>query len=100
MTRNPKPVDDKPFLMPIDDIFTIKGRGVIVTGRVQQGSVRIGDEIEFGHPGEILQRATISGLHVFHRKPDDPIGVLLADIQPDQIELGMVMAAPGSLCTS
>jgi len=92
---------DKPFLMPIEDVFSIKGRGTVVTGRVERGKVKINDTIEiFGiRP---TQSTVVTGVEMFRKLLDeglagDNVGVLLRGIEKDQVERGQVLAAPGSV---
>jgi elongation factor Tu len=92
---------DKPFLMPVEDVFSIKGRGTVATGRVEQGVVKINDEVEIIglHP---TQKSIVTGLEAFKKsldqgQPGDNIGVLLRGIERDQIERGQVLAKPGSI---
>jgi translation elongation factor EF-Tu-like GTPase len=99
---------DKSFLMVIEDVFTLEHRHVIaIIGQVQQGTARKGDAVVIGYIGQPLIETTIAGFEGFIKNPDrfvalpsDNIAILLRDIQPDQIEPGMVIAAPGSLATS
>ena len=92
---------DKPFLMPIEDVFGIKGRGTVVTGRVERGQVKVGDTIEI--VGLKETRATVvTGVEMFRKLLDagqagDNIGCLLRGIERDEVERGMVVAAPGSI---
>ena len=102
----PTPVRDteKPFLMPVEDVFTITGRGTVASGRVDRGTVKIGDEVEIvGLKPEIL-KSTVTGVEMFHKTLDlgeagDNVGVLLRGINHDQIERGQVLAKPGSIQT-
>jgi len=99
----PEPVRDvdKPFLMPIEDIFTISGRGTVVTGRVERGRVKVGEEVEIVGFGETKKRV-VTGVEMFRKTLDegiagDNIGVLLRGTDKDEVERGMVLAAPGSI---
>jgi elongation factor Tu len=99
----PEPVRlvDKPFLMPMEDIFTISGRGTVVTGRVERGKVKVGEEIEIVGFGETRKRV-VTGVEMFRKTLDDGqagdnIGVLLRGTDKDEVERGMVLAAPGSI---
>jgi elongation factor Tu len=99
----PEPVRlvDKPFLMPMEDIFTISGRGTVVTGRVERGKVKVGEEIEIVGFGETRKRV-VTGVEMFRKILDegqagDNIGVLLRGTDKDEVERGMVLAAPGSI---
>ncbi len=93
---------DKPFLMPIEDIFTISGRGTVATGRVERGRVKVGEEIEIvGLRAESLKRV-VTGVEMFKKLLDegqagDNIGVLLRGTEKKEIERGMVLAKPGSI---
>jgi elongation factor Tu len=92
---------DKPFMMPVEDVFSIKGRGTVVTGRVERGSVKVGDPIEI--VGLRDTRSTVvTGLEMFHKMLDnaeagDNCGALLRGIERDDVERGMVLAKPGSI---
>ncbi|MCC6802264.1 MAG: elongation factor Tu [Anaerolineae bacterium] len=100
----PTPVreKDKPFLMPVEDVFSIKGRGTVVTGRVERGAVKKGEEVEIiGLRDEIL-KSTVTGTEAFHKELDaaeagDNAGILLRGIERDDVERGMVLAKPGSI---
>jgi elongation factor Tu len=93
---------DKPFLMPVEDIFSISGRGTVVTGRVERGKVRIQEEIEIvGLRSESFKRV-VTGVEMFKKLLDegqagDNIGVLLRGTEKDEVERGMVLAKPGSI---
>ena len=92
---------DKPFMMPVEDVFSIKGRGTVVTGRVERGAVKVGDPIEIVGLRETRQ-TTVTGLEMFHKVLDsaeagDNCGALLRGIERDDIERGMVLAKPGSI---
>jgi elongation factor Tu len=96
-----RPVD-KPFLMPIEDIFSITGRGTVVTGRVERGIVRVGDEIEIVGMQEQTRRSVVTGVEMFRKLLDegqagDNIGALLRGIDKDEVERGQVLAKPGSI---
>lgn len=98
----PQRLVDQPFLMPIEDIFSISGRGTVVTGRVERGKVKVGEEVEIvGLRKEILKRV-VTGVEMFRKILDegiagDNIGVLLRGTEKDEVERGMVLAAPGSI---
>ncbi len=99
----PEPVRlvDQPFLMPMEDIFTISGRGTVVTGRVDRGKVKVGEEIEIVGFGETRKRI-VTGVEMFRKTLDDGqagdnIGVLLRGTDKDEVERGMVLAKPGSI---
>jgi elongation factor Tu len=92
---------DKPFLMPIEDVFTITGRGTVVTGRVEQGVVNTGDEIEIVGLRE-TQKTTCTGVEMFRKLLDqgqagDNVGVLLRGTKREEVERGQVLAKPGSI---
>lgn len=97
----PERLVDKPFLMPMEDIFTISGRGTVVTGRVERGMVKVGEEIEIVGFGETRKRV-VTGVEMFRKILDegqagDNVGVLLRGTDKDEVERGMVLAAPGSI---
>ena len=99
----PEPVRlvDQPFLMPIEDIFSISGRGTVVTGRVDRGQVKVGEEIEIVGFGETRKRV-VTGVEMFRKLLDegmagDNIGVLLRGTDKDEVDRGMVLAKPGSI---
>ena len=100
----PKRPTDKPFMLPIEDVFTITGRGTVVSGRIDRGTVKVGDEVEIvGLKDEIL-KSTVTGVEMFHNTLDlgeagDNVGVLLRGIGHDQVERGQVLAQPGSIQT-
>ena len=92
---------DKPFLMPIEDVFSITGRGTVVTGRVERGRVRVGDEVEIIGLGA-HRKTVVTGVEMFRKVLDegiagDNIGVLLRGVDKDEVERGMVVAQPGSI---
>ena len=92
---------DKPFLMPIEDVFTITGRGTVVTGRIEQGIVHTGDEIEIVGIRDTA-KTTCTGVEMFRKTLDegqagDNVGVLLRGTKNDEVERGQVLAAPGSI---
>jgi elongation factor Tu len=99
----PEPVRlvDQPFLMPIEDIFSISGRGTVVTGRVERGKVKVGEEVEIVGFGETKKRV-VTGVEMFRKLLDegiagDNIGVLLRGTDKEEVERGMVLAKPGSI---
>jgi elongation factor Tu len=99
----PEPVRevDKPFLMPIEDVFSITGRGTVVTGRVEQGVVRVGDEVEIVGL-RATQKTVVTGVEMFRKELDegragDNVGCLLRGVGKDEVERGQVLAAPGSI---
>jgi elongation factor Tu len=92
---------DKPFLMPIEDVFSIKGRGTVVTGRIERGVVRVGDEVEIVGLRE-TRKTVVTGVEMFRKVLDegqagDNVGCLLRGIDRDEVERGMVLAKPGSI---
>ncbi len=98
----PDPVRDldKPFLMPIEDVFSISGRGTVVTGRIESGKVKIGDEVEIVGLKE-TKKSTVTGVEMFRKQLDegeagDNVGVLLRGIEKDEVERGQVLAKPGT----
>jgi elongation factor Tu len=97
----PKREVDKPFLMPIEDVFTISGRGTVVTGRIERGKVHVGDEIEVIGLKD-TQKTTCTGVEMFRKLLDegmagDNIGCLLRGLKRDEVERGQVLAKPGSI---
>lgn len=93
---------DKPFLMPIEDVFTIQGRGTVVTGRVERGSLVKGQEIEIIGLREEKIKTTVTGIEMFHKELEsadagDNAGVLLRGTKREEVERGMVLAKPGSI---
>ncbi len=97
----PKREIDKPFLMPVEDVFSISGRGTVVTGRVERGVVKIGDEIDIVGI-KPTQKTVITGVEMFRKILDsgqagDNVGLLLRGTKKEEVERGMVMAKPGSM---
>jgi elongation factor Tu len=93
---------DRPFLMPIEDVFTIQGRGTVVTGRVERGSVQKGQDIEIIGLREEKMKTIVTGIEMFHKELDsaqagDNAGVLLRGTKREEVERGMVLAKPGSI---
>jgi elongation factor Tu len=100
----PEPVRDteKPFLMPIEDVFTITGRGTVVTGRIEQGQIKTGDEIEIVGIHPEIERTVVTGLEMFNKTLDfaqagDNAGALLRGTKREEVERGQVLAKPGSI---
>jgi elongation factor Tu len=100
----PEPVrdTDKPFLMPIEDVFTITGRGTVVTGRIEQGQINSGEEVEIIGIQEQTQKTVVTGLEMFNKTLDfaqagDNAGVLLRGTKREEVERGQVVAKPGSI---
>ncbi|PIR98442.1 MAG: elongation factor Tu [Candidatus Colwellbacteria bacterium CG10_big_fil_rev_8_21_14_0_10_41_28] len=99
----PEPVreTDKPFLMPVEDVFTIEGRGTVVTGRIERGRVKVGEEIEIVGIKD-TQKTTVTGVEMFNKQLDegiagDNVGVLLRGLKKEDVERGQVLAASGSV---
>jgi elongation factor Tu len=96
-----RPVD-KPFLMPVEDVFTISGRGTVGTGRVERGRVKVGDEVEIIGLKPDVKKTVVTGVEMFRKLLDegiagDNIGVLLRGVERDDLERGQVLAKPGSI---
>ena len=99
---DPQRDTDKPFLMPVEDVFTITGRGPVATGRVERGTLHLNDEVEIIGIREDVQKTVITGIEMFRKLLDeaqagDNIGALLRGINRDQIQRGQVLAKPGSV---
>ena len=100
----PERETDKPFLMPVEDVFTITGRGTVASGRIDRGTVKVGDSVEIVGLVEKVLTSVVTGLEMFHKTLDlgeagDNVGVLLRGVDRDQIVRGQVLAAPGSIKT-
>jgi elongation factor Tu len=100
----PTPVreTDKPFLMPVEDVFGIKGRGTVVTGRIERGTVRVGEEIEIVGLKEDVRKVVVTGVEMFRKTLDygqagDNVGCLLRGVERTDVERGQVLAKPGSI---
>ena len=98
----PPRAKDQPFLMHIEDVFSIKGRGTVPTGRVERGTIKVGDEIDIVGLHHEPRRVVVTGLEMFHKSLDqaeagDAIGALLRGVEREDLERGMVLAAPGSI---
>ena len=98
----PERVVDRPFLMPVEDVFTITGRGTVATGRVEQGTVKVGEEVEIVGIRPKLTKTVVTGVEMFRKLLDqgqagDNIGVLLRGTKREDIERGQVLAKPGSI---
>lgn len=92
---------DKPFLMPIEDVFSIKGRGTVVTGRIERGCIKVNDEVEVVGLRD-TQKSVVTGVEMFKKSLEegqagDNVGLLLRGIEREQVERGQVIAAPGSI---
>jgi elongation factor Tu len=99
----PQRAVDQPYLMPIEDVFGIKGRGTVVTGRIERGKVKMGETIEIiGMSAEAPRKTVVTGVEMFQKTLDegvagDNVGVLLRGIERTDVERGQVLAAPGSI---
>ena len=94
-------VTDKPFLMPIEDVFGIKGRGTVVTGRVERGLLKQGEAVEIIRSGDVRETVA-TGLEMFHKtlestEAGDAVGILLRGVDRDEVERGQVLVKPGSM---
>jgi elongation factor Tu len=97
----PTRITDRPFLMPVEDVFGIKGRGTVVTGRVERGSLKVGEEVEIIRFGDV-RKSVATGLEMFHKTLDtteagDAVGILLRGVDRDEVERGQVIVKPGSM---
>jgi elongation factor Tu len=97
----PQRETDKPFLMPIEDVFSISGRGTVVTGRIERGKVKIGEEIEIVGFGKV-EKKVVTGVEAFRKLLDegiagDNVGILLRGVEKDDVERGQVLAKPGTI---
>jgi elongation factor Tu len=100
----PEPVRDvdKPFLMPIEDVFSIQGRGTVVTGRVERGILKLNEEVEVVGLREKPLKTVVTGIQMFHKDldeahPGDNVGLLLRGVAKEEVERGMVVAKPGTI---
>jgi elongation factor Tu len=103
-TYIPEPVreTDKPFLMPVEDVFAIKGRGTVGTGRVERGVIKVGDEVEIIGLHKENKKSVVTGVEMFQKTldqaiPGDNVGLLLRGVEKDALERGQVIAKPGSI---
>ena len=99
---NPQRDTDKPFLMPVEDVFTITGRGTVATGRVERGTLKLNEEVEIVGIKEETRKTVVTGIEMFRKMLDqaqagDNIGALLRGVQRTEIERGQVLAKPGSV---
>ncbi len=99
---DPQRATDQPFLMPVEDVFTITGRGTVATGRVERGTLHMNEEVEIVGIKEEIQKTTVTGIEMFRKLLDeaqagDNIGALLRGIKREDIERGQVLAKPGSV---
>ena len=93
---------DKPLLLPVEDVFSITGRGTVASGRIDRGTVKVNDEVEIVGIRDEIQKAVVTGVEMFRKQLDeglagDNVGVLLRGVQRDEIERGQVIAKPGSI---
>jgi len=93
---------DRPFMMPVEDVFSIKGRGTVVTGRVDRGKVKVGETVEIVGLRDEIVTSVVTGVEMFHKLLDegmagDNLGLLLRGIERTDVERGMVVAAPKSI---
>jgi elongation factor Tu len=98
----PKRDSDKPFLMPIEDVFSITGRGTVGTGRIERGKVKVGEEIDMVGIKPEIKKTVVTGVEMFRKLLDegmagDNVGLLLRGVEKDDLERGMVLAFPGSI---
>jgi elongation factor Tu len=98
----PERAVDQPFLMPVEDVFGIKGRGTVVTGRVERGRIRTGGEVEIIGMGPAPRKVVVTGVEMFQKTLDeglagDNIGCLLRGVEREEVQRGQVLAAPGSI---
>ncbi|MCG8408849.1 MAG: elongation factor Tu [Phycisphaerales bacterium] len=93
---------DKPFLMPVEDVFSIKGRGTVGTGRIERGIIHVGDEVEIVGLNKESRKTTVTGVEMFNKTLDegqagDNVGLLLRGVDKEELERGQVLAKPGSI---
>ena len=93
---------DKPFLMPVEDVFSIKGRGTVATGRIERGIVKVGEEIEILGLEAASKKSVVTGVEMFRKTLDegqagDNVGILLRGVEKDDIQRGQVLAKPGTV---
>jgi elongation factor Tu len=98
----PERATDKPFLMPVEDVFTITGRGTVGTGRIERGVVKVGDKVDIVGMRDKIETTTVTGVEMFRKLLDqgeagDNVGCLLRGVERKEIQRGMVLAAPGSI---
>jgi len=98
-----RPVD-KPFLMPVEDVFSIKGRGTVATGRIERGKVKVGEEVEILGLAKDPKKSTVTGVEMFRKtledgQAGDNVGILLRGVEKDDIQRGQVLAKPGTVTT-
>jgi len=95
---------DKPFLMPVEDIFSIEGRGTVATGRIERGVIKVGDEVEILGLGKKAQKTAVTGVEMFNKtlsegQAGDNVGILLRGLKREDIQRGQILAIPGSVST-
>ncbi len=93
---------DRPFLMPVEDVFSIKGRGTVGTGRIERGHIKVGEEVEIVGLTEDIRKTVVTGVEMFNKTMDegiagDNVGLLLRGVEKDELERGQVLAAPKSI---
>jgi elongation factor Tu len=100
----PEPVreTDKPFMMPVEDVFSIKGRGTVATGRIERGTINVGENVDIVGLRDDIESTVVTGVEMFHKTLDDGqagdnVGLLLRGVEREDIERGMVIAKPGSI---
>jgi len=98
----PERATDKPFLMPVEDVFTITGRGTVATGRIERGTVKVGDTVEIVGMTTAKKQTVATGLEMFRKSLDvamagDNVGCLLRGVERNDVERGQVLAKPGSI---
>ncbi|HPO70750.1 MAG TPA: EF-Tu/IF-2/RF-3 family GTPase, partial [Anaerohalosphaeraceae bacterium] len=98
----PQRATDQPFLMPVEDVFSIKGRGTVGTGRIERGVVKVGDEVEIVGLADEIRKTTVTGVEMFNKtleegQAGDNVGLLLRGIEKKDLERGQVIAKPGSI---
>ena len=99
---DPERDTDKPFLMPVEDVFSITGRGTVATGRVERGVLHVNEEVEIVGIHEDIRKVVVTGIEMFRKlldeaQPGDNIGALLRGVQRDEIQRGQVLCKPGSI---
>ena len=95
---------DKPFLMPIEDVFSIEGRGTVVTGRIERGKIKVGEEVDVLGMGRKTQKTAVTGVEMFNKalnegQAGDNVGVLLRGLKREDVQRGQALAAPGTVST-
>jgi elongation factor Tu len=98
----PKRATDQPFLMPVEDVFSIKGRGTVGTGRIERGIVKVGEEVEIVGLADEVRKTTVTGVEMFNKtleegQAGDNVGLLLRGVEKKDLERGQVVAKPGSI---